>query len=122
MGDNTLGKITIQAGDKTYTLQLTANALCSLEDELGGLGAEEFGKLGAGSMVMMRTMFCAALQEHHPGLDKAAAGRIIDAVGFKPAMTALMEAIFASGYIDRPTPGAPRPLAGEAAGAAPTPG
>lgn len=85
------GQVSLQAGDTTYKLCFSANALCELEDATGETVTEVAGKLnGQGaSMKMLRTLVWAALQDEHSDIDLKGAGRVITDAG----MAATMEAI-----------------------------
>lgn len=85
------GQVPLVAGDTTYTLCLSTNALCELEDITGETVTQVTEKLnGAGaSMKLIRALVWAGLQDHHPDVDVKAAGKIISQAG----MVACMEAI-----------------------------
>ena len=66
-----------------YTLVMSINAVCELEDALGKSIDEIGAEMSGGSMRMgtLRAVVWAALQEHHPGTTMQDAGRIIGEVG-----------------------------------------
>lgn len=87
------GQVSLKAGDTIYTLSLSANAICELEDhtgrEIGDIASALNGSVG---MKMVRALVWAALQDHHPEIDIKGAGNVITAAG----MHACMEAIGAA--------------------------
>lgn len=98
MSNKTLGQFDIVAGGKTYTLQFTINALCALEDELGGGSIADIGETMGNrpSLKMLRTLVWVGLQQHHKAVSKEEAGDIIDAVGIEAVSAAVMSAVTAS--------------------------
>ena len=67
------GEVAFTAGDESYTLSYSANALCELEDMLG-VGVNEIGAMMADPakirMKQMRVVFHAGLLDHHPDMDE----------------------------------------------------
>lgn len=92
------GTVSLTAGDTTYTLSLSTNALCELEDHFGKSVSEVAGMLGTEnvSIKTVRSVFWAALQDHHPDIDIKAAGLLISDVGMQAAMEALGKAFRAA--------------------------
>jgi len=92
------GQVSLAVGDTTYTLSLSTNALCDLEDLFGKNVTEVAALLGADnvSMKTVRGMFWAALQDHHPDVDLKGAGRIITDAGMPAAMEAIGKAFKAA--------------------------
>lgn len=91
MANAVRGQVSLKAGDTIYTLCLSANAMCSLEEHTGrDIGDIASSLNGNGvSMIMVRSLVWAALQDHHPDIDIKGAGRVITEAG----MPACMEAI-----------------------------
>jgi len=84
------GEVSLKAGDTTYTLSLSANAICELEDHTGrDIGDIASSLNGNVAMKLVRALVWAALQDHHPDMDIKGAGRVITEAG----MPACMEAI-----------------------------
>lgn len=91
MANAVRGQVSLRAGDTIYTLCLSANAMCSLEEHTGrdiGDIASSLNDNGV-SMITVRSLVWAALQDHHPEIDIKGAGRVITEAG----MSACMEAI-----------------------------
>lgn len=83
------GEVEIKAGDKTYTLVFTINALCDVEEASPGVNIlGDFSKLSN-----IRLMLWAGLRTRHPEIGKADAGRILEEAGFSSAKAAVVQAI-----------------------------
>ena len=91
MANRERGEVELKAGDKTYVLRYTTNALVKLEDVLGKpvskMGGEEI------SMKEARAMVWAGLLHAYPDLTPEQAGDIIDAAGLTQAARAVGEAL-----------------------------
>lgn len=77
------GEVALQAGDQTYTLSYSINAICDLEDALGkpvGHIMQSLNDEGGASMKTVRALVWAGLQDHHD-VDERAAGLIATEVG-----------------------------------------
>jgi len=85
------GQVALAAGDATYTLCFSANALCELEDATGQAVTQITEKFNSGgaSMKLVRALVWAGLQDHHPDIDLKGAGRIITDAGMAPTMEAV---------------------------------
>ncbi|WP_421930131.1 hypothetical protein [Nitratireductor rhodophyticola] len=77
------GGVTLKAGEKSYTLSFSINAMCELEDSFGKPVMEvieDFQMMGANgaapSIKTVRTLIWAALIDHHPEMSVEDAGRI----------------------------------------------
>jgi hypothetical protein len=83
MSNSHLGKIDVRVDDKIWSLKFSINALCALEGELGSGQAVDIQRLigESPSVSTLRTLFWAALQEHHAGVSKEDAGRLMNALG-----------------------------------------
>lgn len=88
------GQVSLVAGDTTYTVSLSTNALCEIEEHFGKSVSEVAGLLGADnvSMKTVRAIFWAALQDNHPDVDLKGAGLIITEAGMPAAMDAIGKA------------------------------
>jgi hypothetical protein len=90
------GELGFEADGQAYTLAFTINALVALEDETE-LTAETIGPAlsqgATGRLRMLRTVFWAALLEHHPEVTQVEAGRIITSVGPQAAMQLVAAAL-----------------------------
>lgn len=85
------GQVALKAGDATYTLCLSANAICELEDHTGRSISEIATSLNGNNVGMktVRALVWAALQDHHPDVDLKEAGRIITDAGMAETMEAV---------------------------------
>lgn len=95
MANKQKGEFTLKAGKTRYTLQLTTNAVCELEDFAGAQTKDGNGRtwdqvlqgIDKGSLKDVRLFFWVALREHHPDIatDDVASlksvGDIIDKAG-----------------------------------------
>lgn len=91
------GEVTLEAGDKIYTLVLSTNALCDLEDHFGGRSfvqiVSDLNSPETMQIKTVRAVVWACLQEHHSGTDIKAAGTIITAAGMQNALEAVGKAV-----------------------------
>lgn len=83
MANKERGELRLAAGDQEYTLKLTTNACCEMEDRAGKVFDRVISDAGRGSLRDVRWLLWAALQEHHGDTVKTApdAGRVIDEMG-----------------------------------------
>lgn len=89
------GQVALHAGDDTYTLSFSVNAICALEEALDMPVAKIGGMLDDPDkmrMALMRTVVWAALQDHHDALSEKDAGLVISAAGIGPTMAKIGEA------------------------------
>ena len=85
------GQVSLRAGDADYTLSLSVNAMCEIEDrtQKGILDiVSEFQKKSI-RFTTLRLLFWAALQDHHPEIDIRQAGDIISIAGNSQAFEAI---------------------------------
>lgn len=94
------GEVTFNAGEATYTLRFSIDAICALEEKLGrGIldivaemqswapppagetAAQAKARIGRLRMGLVRAMFWAALRDHHPKIDMRQAGELIVPAG-----------------------------------------
>lgn len=85
--------VDLVAGDKTYTLSLSMNALAELEAMLSQSTTEILAKLKAPSVVLCRAVLWAALRDHHRAISIAEAGELLGQVGLGLAMERVGEAL-----------------------------
>jgi tail tube GTA-gp10-like protein len=89
------GEVEFTLDKKVYTLHFSINAMCELEDKLGG-SVVEMANIAADpskiSMKTMRTLFWAGLLDHHEAITEVDAGRLIDQIGLVDAMQMLAKA------------------------------
>ena len=100
MSATTKGTVTLEVGGKAYTLCLTLNALCELEDLLSTPKEQvTFQQVTAmaekGSLRHIRAVIWAALRDHHPEMSLRDAGQLIQDIGMG-AMTAHLTDLAAS--------------------------
>lgn len=84
MANRLKGEVEIKAGDKTYVLRLSINAIVEIEGLLGlsinevaaSLADPERVKVGT-----LRAIVWGGLRQHHPALTLAEAGEIIGEAG-----------------------------------------
>lgn len=87
MANKERGEWTLAAGADRYVLRLTTNACCELEEFSGKLFDEVQARANRGSLIHLRYLLWASLQEHHADLatpDKEGLkriGQIVDAAG-----------------------------------------
>lgn len=82
------GEVSLKVGDETYTLVLTINSICDVEEETGRNLIGDLTRLAT-----LRLMLYAALKEKHPAITVADAGNIIGAVGGGKVMEAVSTAL-----------------------------
>lgn len=83
----------------THTLCMSINAICELEEEIGaGINqiAADLASPETMRMSALRDVVWAALREHHPGMTKEEAGRIMAEVGVAETSARLGEAFEAA--------------------------
>ena len=89
MANKFKGDVSFDAGEKTYTMRFSANALCEIEDALGmGVNAVATQLANPESMrlKMVRVVFWAGLRDHHPEITLHQAGEIITDVSLTKSM------------------------------------
>lgn len=92
MTNGVKGEVSLAAGGETYRMQFSVNGLVALEDALG-VGVTDLGaQMQAPRIRVLRTLVWAALQEHHPDVDEAEAGRIMTAAGGLAVTPKILEA------------------------------
>ncbi|MEY9580957.1 hypothetical protein ABIE88_008533 [Bradyrhizobium diazoefficiens] len=94
------GEVELVAGEATYTLQYSIDALCSMEaalDKNFTAIAAEMSNPARISVSMVRQLLYSGLQERHPELTLKEAGELIPAAGgMLKVMTKVTEAIRAA--------------------------
>jgi len=84
------GEVTLSAGDKTYTLVFTINAVCALE-KLLEKGVDEI-MMERGKVTNVRAMLWAALLRHHK-MEVDDAGDVMDEAGAEATGVAVTKAV-----------------------------
>ena len=87
------GEVDLIAGDKTYTLVLSTNALCAMEKRMGKSYGQILNAIMGLDVTSLRAMTHAVLQRHHAHQFKTeeAAGLLIDDVKMKTVKDAMVE-------------------------------
>ncbi len=114
------GTLTIEAQGATWTLCFDFNAFAEFEDATGLIAMEEIARLEAEPdrmrVSIMRRLFWAGLQRHHPGATLQAAGDLMTAAP-DALMSALNAAVPDQADIEGATqPGKPRTEAANLSG------
>lgn len=83
MANKERGEMRLVAGDQTYTLKLTVNAQCDLEDRSGKVLGELIDQINKGSSTALRWVIWGSMQEYHADVVKHPkdAGRIMQEAG-----------------------------------------
>lgn len=91
------GEATFKAGEVERTIVLDVNAFVEIEEDTG-LGVNDLimEMQGSPSFKLLRSIFCAGLQEKHPGTTAKEAGNIMSAAGIEEMTRALRTAIQAA--------------------------
>ena len=97
MANSLRGEASFKAGAADYTLVFDINVFCTLEDETG-LGVSELidQVQSKPSFKLLRSIFCAGLQSHHPRTTIAEAGEIMSDAGLETMQDALSRALQAA--------------------------
>lgn len=82
------GEVEITAAGQTYALVYTINALCEAEEATGSNILGDLTRLST-----LRAIMWAGLRTRHPGITKATAGDIIQAMGISAAQDAVTKAL-----------------------------
>jgi hypothetical protein len=79
MANSFLGEVTVQGGDKTYTLRCDFNAMAEFETETGKDAMETFADFEKGkvSVKTMIAMMWAFMRRHHPDTTLTDAGDLL---------------------------------------------
>jgi len=84
------GEAVIEVEGERMTLLLDFNTFCEIEAETG-LGINQLGPAlnDNPTFALLRTVFWACLQEHHPSTTEKETGRILSAIGIEETSEAL---------------------------------
>lgn len=92
------GDVTLRAGERSYTLRFSIDALCVLEDACGGKGivalSAELSDPSTLRLGLLRKVLWAGLRDHHPEIDEKAAGEIIPEAGGLAVVMAAVNTAF----------------------------
>lgn len=103
MANREKGEVSLAVGDVVYTLRLSINALCEMEDAFGKPVGEIVKLLQAEDGVRishLRAVVRAALSEHHPGLSPTEVGSIMSDAGIDRIGGVLVD-LFSATFPDR---------------------
>ncbi|KMS54721.1 hypothetical protein [Sphingobium cupriresistens] len=91
------GQASFKAGASEFTLVFDINTFCELEDETG-LGVADLVEQiqDKPSFKLLRSIFCAGLQAHHPQTSIVEAGEIMSDAGLDVMKDALARALKAA--------------------------
>lgn len=98
-------EIKFKANGKAYTVSMSANALCLMEDAFGGdVGFHSIlaalGNPEAITMTKMRKLFWSALTDHQPEITEKEAGELIVAAGgLGPTLELISRALIDGGVV-----------------------
>lgn len=95
MAESGAKPIEFEFGGEVYSVGFTTNALCSLEEEFGGMSIAAVGEMvasGSGGVRGARALFRAALLDARPDLSPVGAGRIMEELGPDRSAELLQEA------------------------------
>ena len=98
------GEVEIKAGEATYTLRFSIDAICSLEAATGKpftACAVEMTDAKTASMTLVRLLLHAGLKENHPQISLKESGEIIPAAG---GMLVVTEKVFEAFALAFPAP------------------
>jgi len=79
MANQFLGEVTVQGGDKTYTLRCDFNAMAEFETATGKEAMTAFARVETGkvSVLDMRAMMWSFMRRHHPEASIEEAGDLL---------------------------------------------
>lgn len=118
MANPVRGEARLNVEGRAYVLAFTINAMCEAEYILGKPTDQILAALvNSAPLNVVRALLWAGLRKHHPEVDLAGAGDLIEALGGAgPALEVIGEAMNAAFPQAAETEGAARPRKGAAAG------
>ena len=94
MSGHPRGHVTLQAGEETYTLVFSVNAICRAEDRLNkGIGEIADQIVNGGRLGCIRAVIWAGLGDKHPTMTEADVGNLIDQIGLDNAGSLVKKAL-----------------------------
>ena len=95
MGNSARGDRTIEIDGVEYTLRMSINAICELEDRADRPIEAIGSRLGNGDAGVrdIRLLWWAALRDHHSDVDLQGAGLLIEAIGLERAIGTIGDAL-----------------------------
>jgi len=106
------GEIELKAGDNTFILRYSIDAICSLEDEMDkGFPAiaAEMGDPKTMRVSSVRKVLLAGLREHHPDMTLKHAGELMLAAGGAVVVLGKVAEAFAAAFPDAEAEGKKSP-------------
>ncbi len=106
------GEVELKAGDETYVLRYSIDAICDLEERLGKsfpVLASEMADPTKFSVGLVRNVLHAGLCEKHPDISVKQAGELILSAGGLIAVMEKVSAAFAAAFPKSEASGTPRP-------------
>lgn len=97
------GEVELKAGDETYILRYSIDAICSLEDRLDKgfpVIAIEMSSAATMRLTVVREVLLAGLQEHHPDITLKQAGELIVTAGGAMVVMGKVNQAFAAAFPD----------------------
>lgn len=99
MANKHKGEVALQVGDATYTMRLSVNALCHLEEATGKPVNQVMAELQNGADIKLGTLrqiVQASLVDQHNEVDLNKAGDIMEEAGVAIVVDKLTEALLAA--------------------------
>lgn len=97
------GEVGVTIAGKPYTLVFTTNALCELEDAINRSAFAAFAEILQATQnatvlrfTTLRAMLWAALRQNHAGISLKEAGDLMQALGIREVMEAMVKAMTAA--------------------------
>lgn len=112
MANSQKGEVELKAGDRTYVLRYSIDAICTIEEKLGKnflRVVAEMQNPATVSVTMMREVLHAGLAEHHPELTLKEAGELLVAAGGVVGAMKKVNDAFGAAFPDAEASGTPRP-------------
>lgn len=106
------GEIELQAGDKSYVLRYSIDAICSIEERTGKnflRVVAEMNNSATMTVTMMREILHAGLAEHHPEVTLKEAGELLVAAGGVVGAMKKVNSAFEAAFPKAEASGTPRP-------------
>lgn len=106
------GEIELKAGDKSYVLRFSIDAICTLEEKAGKSFptlASEMSDPDKFTVTLVRSILHAGLTERHPDITLKDAGEIIIAAGGMVEVMGKVGEAFEAAFPKSEASGTPRP-------------
>jgi len=106
------GEIELKAGDKSYVLRYSIDAICSIEERTGKSFLRvvaEMGNPATMTVTTMREILHAGLAENHPEMSLKDAGELLVAAGGVVGAMKKVNSAFEAAFPKAEASGTPRP-------------